>query len=223
MSDPISGLVGNLSQSVELFDPDRLLSLTEHDWQLPESLTKDIKQFADAVQGIELRDRFAKAELAELLEELAHLCTILVGETQRFLKLIREKKMTPGAEGDWRAIFSSNMSGMSYLLNRIRAASPHVQAGGQEQTDTKTIWSHGDRCYSFLGSRPGKVPRAWDDVLKAFVDGNIALDTSDLEEHASNPSSVIANLAKRFPGAVEKPMHKGAGYFIRVRTYPGPN
>ena len=82
-----------------------------------------------------------------------------------------------------------------------------------------TIWYHGERSYSLNDGVPVVVSHSEHDMLKAFLNKENALDTSQLEKTVGNPSRVCTQLAKRFHGAVRTPGKvKGAGYFIRVRS-----
>jgi hypothetical protein len=82
-----------------------------------------------------------------------------------------------------------------------------------------TIWFHGEQSYSTDEKTPINVSNEQHNALKAFLDKNQALDTPALEKAGiTNVSKVMTALDKRFPGAVQKPQHKGDGYYIRVRS-----
>ena len=59
-------------------------------------------------------------------------------------------------------------------------------------------------------------------ILNLFCDRPAALDTKALTRGATNPSKVINQIDSKFPRRVRKPKKKGEGYFIPVRTLPGP-
>jgi hypothetical protein len=83
------------------------------------------------------------------------------------------------------------------------------------------IWHHGGRSYSTDGETPKKLSAQQHNALTAFLDSKQALDTASLKTlNVANPSKVIAQLAGKFPGAVQPPGEKGEGYFIRVRSLP---
>jgi hypothetical protein len=80
------------------------------------------------------------------------------------------------------------------------------------------LWYHGGLSYSADGERPKKVSKQQHNVLTAFLDSKQALDTRSLKNlGVANPTKVVGQLAKKFPGTVDTPDRKRDGYFIRVR------
>jgi hypothetical protein len=99
------------------------------------------------------------------------------------------------------------------------------QAGGagDQRSVQPTVWYHGGHSYSRDGLRPVKVSNEMHNVLKPFLDGNIAINTKELQKSGvSNVASVIDKLVKKFgespDGPICRPAAKGDGYFIRVRS-----
>lgn len=87
--------------------------------------------------------------------------------------------------------------------------------------DPPTIWYHGDNSYSTDGATPKKASRTVDNVLKAFLDRDSALDNNDLRDVVDNPSKTITEVTAKFgEERVRRPSEKGDGYYIRVRTLP---
>jgi hypothetical protein len=85
-----------------------------------------------------------------------------------------------------------------------------------------TIWYHGGQSYSTDGATPLCVSTEQHNALKSFLDQTIALDTAALKKKGiSNVTSVINRLMDTFGrGPFRLPENKGAGYSIRVRTWP---
>jgi hypothetical protein len=83
-----------------------------------------------------------------------------------------------------------------------------------------TIWYHGERSYSVDGHTPVTTTREQHNILKAFLDKNVALDTQELSKTGvSNVTDVIEKIVKKFgEDTVRRPKNKGDGYFVRVRT-----
>jgi hypothetical protein len=79
------------------------------------------------------------------------------------------------------------------------------------------IWYDGERSYSMDNAQPIVVSATEHAVLQEFLGSDAARDTAALKELAENPSKVIGQLAKKFPGAVRRPAAKGDGYFILVK------
>lgn len=88
-------------------------------------------------------------------------------------------------------------------------------------TATPTVIHHGERSYSHAGNRPIIVSNEQHNALRAFAAAKAALDTKALENSGvSNVSRVMADLARKFPGAVQFPEGKGTGYYVAVETIP---
>lgn len=108
------------------------------------------------------------------------------------------------------------------LQRELDALSALATEAGPQATpvnpELRTIWYHGGLSYSVDGLTPGIVSAEQHNILKAFLDGNEAINTKALEKCASNVSRIIDQILEIFPGSVRKPPRKGAGYFIRVRT-----
>jgi hypothetical protein len=66
---------------------------------------------------------------------------------------------------------------------------------------------------------PTVVPTEQHNILRAFLDRDIALDTAALKKVGAGNVTKIANaIESKFPGSVRRPKRKGEGYVIRVRT-----
>jgi hypothetical protein len=85
-----------------------------------------------------------------------------------------------------------------------------------------TVWYHGERSYSCDGKTPFAVSLEQHNVLRAFLDRDLALDTKALKKAgASNPAGTVKKLAGKFGAAVQRAgARKGDGYRVRVRTLP---
>jgi hypothetical protein len=83
-----------------------------------------------------------------------------------------------------------------------------------------TIWYHGERSYSTDGRNPCNVSPEKHNLLRAFLDNDVAIGTRELEaKGVSNVPAVISKLCKTFgDGLVQRPARKGDGYYIRVRS-----
>jgi hypothetical protein len=100
---------------------------------------------------------------------------------------------------------------------RQRKAAP---AQRKQRRTAAVIYQHGSRSYSIDGSQPVTVSREEDNALTAFAKARASLDTKGLEkEGVSNPSRVMNQLSKKFPGKIQKPGRgqKGKGYYVCVR------
>jgi hypothetical protein len=87
-----------------------------------------------------------------------------------------------------------------------------------------TIWFHGGQSYSTDGQTPFRVLNEQDNILKAFLDRDEALDTEALSHGVNNVSAAITKLIDRVgEGFVRRPENKGEGYFIRVRSQKQSN
>jgi hypothetical protein len=92
-------------------------------------------------------------------------------------------------------------------------------ANAPKMAPAPTVWYHGERAYSADGRTPTVVSVEQHNILQAFLDRDIALDTPALQTvGVSNVSKVMTAIEKRFPGTVQQPERKGAGYRIRVLT-----
>jgi hypothetical protein len=83
-----------------------------------------------------------------------------------------------------------------------------------------TIWYHGEQSYSTDGKNPCNVSLEQHNLLRAFLDNDVAIGTRELEaKGVSNVPAVISKLCKKFgDGPVQRPARKGDGYYIRVRS-----
>ena len=95
-----------------------------------------------------------------------------------------------------------------------------VPKGAAPAAAMPTIWYHGERSYSTDGRNPSNVSPEQHNILRAFLDNDVAIGTRALESKGvSNVPAVITKLCKKFgEGSVQRPVHKGDGYFIRVRS-----
>jgi hypothetical protein len=107
------------------------------------------------------------------------------------------------------------------LLQSVATAKsnkPPAKRRKKKKSPEPTIWYHGDRSYSADRKSPISVTREQHNILKCFLDHNRSLTTEELGKTTSNVSAVVTKLAERFGSAVQQPLRKGDGYFIRVRT-----
>jgi hypothetical protein len=101
------------------------------------------------------------------------------------------------------------------------------EALGAGATDEalSVIWYHGEKSYSIDGRTPVNVSQEQHNILKAFRDNTIALDTQSLSNTGvNNVTDVIRKLVKKFgEDAIRRPKNKGDGYFLRVRSLKTTN
>jgi hypothetical protein len=83
-----------------------------------------------------------------------------------------------------------------------------------------TIWYHGNNSYSADGGNPKVVSNEQHNLLSAFLDKEVALDTKALQKAGvENVAAAVGRIADKFgAAAIRRPAKKGDGYFIRVRT-----
>jgi hypothetical protein len=97
----------------------------------------------------------------------------------------------------------------------------YAVAEGDRAPEQAAIWYHGGQSYSTDCKSPVTVTKERHDLLQVFLDQNEARTTRELEQLVNNPSDVVIKIEKKFgTQAVRRPMHKGDGYFIRVRSAP---
>jgi hypothetical protein len=87
---------------------------------------------------------------------------------------------------------------------------------GLPKTPPPRIYHHGERSYSLGDNPPVVVTTEEHRVLRAFGTKKRALDTKEILEYVENPSRIMAQLDRKFPGAVRRPGRKGDGYYVRV-------
>ncbi len=96
---------------------------------------------------------------------------------------------------------------------------PTEQVGTNALPGQRIVWYHGEQSYSADGCTPVNLSPEQHNILVAFLDRDIALDTAALTKAgANNVTKVVKSIEERFPGTVRRPKNKGEGYFIRVRT-----
>jgi hypothetical protein len=104
-------------------------------------------------------------------------------------------------------------------IERKDAPSPR----GRPRAQPPTIWYHGEQSYSKDRKRPVAVSDDMHNILKQFLDRDLALTTKQLQKgsphfYISNVATVIKKLETQFgTQAICRPVKKGAGYCIRVR------
>jgi hypothetical protein len=89
---------------------------------------------------------------------------------------------------------------------------------------TPTIWFHAERQYSIDGKTPMKVSEELDNVLQVFLESQLAMDSTDIENNSgvNNASRAMSNLVAFsngiFKSAVRIPTGKSqGGYYVRVQ------
>jgi hypothetical protein len=82
-----------------------------------------------------------------------------------------------------------------------------------------TVYRQGERSYALADRPPVCVSVEEDNILRAFLGTDRALDTRALRNAGcENVSRVIGRLETHFPGAVRRPGARGEGYYLRVRN-----
>jgi len=103
-------------------------------------------------------------------------------------------------------------------LLRAFGAAVYEPLGGK----LPTIWHHEGPCYSTDGLAPKNVNNDCHNLLRQFLDRDLALTTPVIERNGVNNAALaIETIIKKFgDGPVRKPEGKGDGYFVRVRSLP---
>ncbi len=123
----------------------------------------------------------------------------------------------------WESVIRAEVS--EAIGERPRQAPDSIQ-NGLQQFCPPTIWHHAPEQYSTDGKTPMKVSPEHDNILTAFLDRELAMDTKQLEVRSgcTNVSRAIKALKKAcggiFSGAIRTPAggRRGTGgYYIRVR------
>lgn len=94
------------------------------------------------------------------------------------------------------------------------------QAISRAAQEFPVIWYHGEKSYSTDRVKPLKVSQEQHNILQAFLDKSIALDTLNLSNFGvNNVADVIGKIIKKFgEGAIRRPANKGDGYFLNVQS-----
>lgn len=89
----------------------------------------------------------------------------------------------------------------------------------------KIIWYHGGKSYSQDGRQTVNVSAEMHNALRAFLDKNIALNTPSLEKAGvSNVSALMSKIIEKFgDSSVRRPLNKGEGYQLNVRSCASTN
>lgn len=132
----------------------------------------------------------------------------------------------------WPQLQLTDQGAAALALHRLtkKTADPQVTESSEqpaedlpsEELSSVTVWHQGGKSYSLSKGRPIVVSTEEHNVLTAFLNNCRALDTKELQKFAANPSRVVAQLEKKFPGSVQKPSRKGEGYIIQVRPVLKP-
>jgi hypothetical protein len=112
------------------------------------------------------------------------------------------------------------------LLENFKKRILSPQNADKDADNLPTIWYHGEKSYSTDGNIPVIVSSEQHNLLKAFLDGKIALDTEALSNKGvCNVAAVVDKIVEQFgAGPVRRPgRRKGSGYYIRVRTLKKSN
>lgn len=101
----------------------------------------------------------------------------------------------------------------------VNALAKTTQPPVESSAGPATIWYHAERSYSVDGCNPVVLSREQHNILKAFLNSDVALGHAALTNAGvSNVAKTIKGLASKFPGTIRTPASKGEGYYIRVRS-----
>lgn len=121
---------------------------------------------------------------------------------------------------DWREYVEQRTKLARQELETLKTALGDLTSDGDGATDEAVVWFHGEKSYSTDGKSPVTVSREQHNILQAFLNKDIAIDTPTLgKSGVNNVSAVITKLRERFgEKAVPRPKRKGDGYRIIVRS-----